>query len=260
MKVFISWSGTTSHKVATALREWLPSVIQAVEPFVSSEDIDRGSRWFTDIGNELEQVHFGILCITPQNLTAPWVLFEAGALSKSMGQAHVTPLLIGVKNADLTGPLAQFNTTSIKQEDILKLVQTINKQLKESALPDKTLDKVFEKWWPDLEATLLKAAEEANTTRKEKAEPVRSQGDILEELLELTRGISRQIATKTDDIFSIYDEDLDILTKTLINEYVLNNNAGKTAIKIDLSKLVSQLQKLINRTNDSLIDDDNMIQ
>jgi len=203
MKVFISWSGSTSHKVALALRDWLPSVIQAVDPFVSSEDIERGARWFTDIGSELETVNFGILCITPQNLNAPWVLFEAGALSKSMGQSRVTPLLIGVKNSDIEGPLSQFNTTSIDKSEIFKLIKTLNKQLRDSPLPDQAIERAFEKWWPELEGSLEDAVNEANKTRAAKAEPKRSQGEILEEILELTRSISRQVAkTQSSEAFN----------------------------------------------------------
>lgn len=195
MKVFISWSGSTSHKVALALRDWLPSVIQAVEPFVSSEDIERGARWFTDIGSELETVNFGILCITPQNLNAPWVLFEAGALSKSMDQSRVTPLLIAVKNTDISGPLSQFNTTSIDKSDIFKLIKTLNKQLGNSSLPDLAIEKAYEKWWPELEALLEDAVTEVTKNRATKTEPKRSQSEILEEILELTRSISRQVTT-----------------------------------------------------------------
>ena len=41
MKVFISWSGEKSKKIAEVFRDWLPQVIQAIEPFVSFEDIKR---------------------------------------------------------------------------------------------------------------------------------------------------------------------------------------------------------------------------
>lgn len=37
MKVFISWSGQTSHHVAQALYNWFPKVIQTIEPFLSNE-------------------------------------------------------------------------------------------------------------------------------------------------------------------------------------------------------------------------------
>ena len=73
VKVFISWSGDTSLKVAQLLRDWLPYVINAIEPYVSSEDIDKGARWSTDIAKELEDSTFGILCVTRDNLNAPWL-------------------------------------------------------------------------------------------------------------------------------------------------------------------------------------------
>ncbi|MCP4614466.1 MAG: hypothetical protein GY845_37785 [Planctomycetes bacterium] len=76
MKIFISWSGTLSHKVACVLRDWLPSVIQAVEPYVSSEDIDKGARWSTDIAGKLEESSFGIIAVTPENLSAPWSILR----------------------------------------------------------------------------------------------------------------------------------------------------------------------------------------
>lgn len=94
MKIFVSWSGDFSHAVAKALKDWLPNVIQAVEVFLSSEDIAKGSQWFHELGKVLDESSFGILCLTRQNLGAPWVLYEAGALGKHFGQARVVLCLL----------------------------------------------------------------------------------------------------------------------------------------------------------------------
>jgi hypothetical protein len=53
MKVFISWSGPLSRQVAESLKLWVQCVIQAAEPFLSSEDIDKGAVWFGEIGQQL---------------------------------------------------------------------------------------------------------------------------------------------------------------------------------------------------------------
>ena len=125
MKVFISWSGNKSHRVALVFREWLPSVIQSLEPYVSSEDIDKGARWSSDIAKELENSTFGILCVTKENLNAPWLSFEAGALSKTMDKSFVTPFLFDIKRAEVNGPILQFQSTIFDKEDIKKLLQTL---------------------------------------------------------------------------------------------------------------------------------------
>jgi hypothetical protein len=186
MKVFISWSGEMSKSIAEALREWLPYVIQAVEPWLSTEDIDKGARWGSELAQQLEDARVGVICLTPGNLEEPWIHFEAGALSKTIEETFVCPYLFQVEPTDLKGPLVQFQSTKTNKDDTQKLVRTINQALKDEALPDEQLDKAFERWWPDLERCINNIPE-AHT----KIEPTRSDREILEELLELVRRLIR---------------------------------------------------------------------
>ena len=196
MNVFLSWSGSLSHEVAKALAQWIPQVIQAVKPWLSSQDIEKGARWFGDIGATLSSTEFGIICLTASNLTAPWILFEAGALSKSLDQARVCPLLVNVKNADLVGPLTQFNTCGIGRDDMRGLVSTLNARLgPEHKRSDAQLDEAFKVWWPHLEVKLAEAIQTAQQTEaKERSIPKRKADDVLDEILELTRKTTHQLS------------------------------------------------------------------
>jgi hypothetical protein len=155
MKVFISWSGDMSHKIALALGEWLPSVIQAVKPFVSSRDIAAGDRWGDVLAGELEETRFGIICITPFNLRAPWLNFESGALSKTVDHSSVVPLLCGVDRSMVRGPLAQFQSTLFNRDEMQALLCSLNDRLsEESRLSEELLRRTFDLWWPQLDKDL----------------------------------------------------------------------------------------------------------
>jgi len=91
MHVFISQSGPLSKAFAELLATWLPDVIQRVKPWVSSQDIDKGSLRPNEI-NEALSTTVGISCVTQENKDAPWLLFEAGALQKGLTKARVCPL------------------------------------------------------------------------------------------------------------------------------------------------------------------------
>ena len=97
-------------------------------------------------------------------------------------------MLFGVHNTDLVGPLKQFQTTEFEKEDFRKLVSLINAKLGDNGLDTKTLDLVFEKWWPELEAEASKIIEEVDEGEEE---PIRSERDLLEEVLELSRMTAR---------------------------------------------------------------------
>src|SRR5438045_9691418 len=86
MRVFICWSGERSRAVAEALYEWLPLVLQRVEPWMSTNNIEKGSQWRSGLALELENARVGVICLTPENLKSTWLHFEAGALAKKQQQ------------------------------------------------------------------------------------------------------------------------------------------------------------------------------
>lgn len=184
MKVFISWSGKRSKAVAEALRGWVPKVIQSVEPLLSSE-FQVGARWTEDIGKSLEETDFGIICLTPENLEKPWILFEAGALSKRLDTARVCPYLYQLDHSAVEGPLVMFQAARAEKEDTRKLLESINTASKPPLATD-TLNEAFELWWPRLEKQLEKIP-----SQEEGRRPSRSQGELLEEILELVREQAR---------------------------------------------------------------------
>lgn len=187
MKVFISWSGEQSRRYAEAIRDWLPAVLQMVTPYFTPTDIEKGARWSSDIARELESSQVGIICITRDNLHADWILFEAGALSKSLDKSHVCPIIFGMSNTDLSGPLKQFQATEFEKTDFHKLIGLINNKLGDNKLPTRTLETVFEKWWPDLKAKVDQVA----ATVSVPTDPVRSERELIEEILILTRANQR---------------------------------------------------------------------
>jgi hypothetical protein len=155
MRIFISWSGDRSHKVALMFRDMLPLILQYLVPYVSSEDINKGARWSTEIGTELATADFGIVCITKENLGAPWINFEAGALSKSLDKSRVFPFLFDLNRSDVTdGPITQFQSTINEKDDFLKLLKSINASCTAAAMDDSKIESVIDVWWPKIASRL----------------------------------------------------------------------------------------------------------
>lgn len=196
-KVFISWGGDLSKQLAEEVKNWLPSVLQFVKPYFSPDDIEKGTHWESVIASELASSQIGIICLTKDNINRPWILFEAGALSKNFGKAKVCTVLFNVDSTNITGPLTCFQATKFDKADFKKLIKTINETGGDSKLDPKVLDDVFEMWWPQLKDKINKTIKDY---KEESHEEERSERAILEELLELTRMTARRIPRKDEDI------------------------------------------------------------
>ena len=244
MKVFISWSGELSHRVAVLLQDWLQDVIQAIEPYVSSENIDKGSRWLSDISIELENSEFGIICLTPDNISSPWIIFEAGALSKSIERSRVCPFLINLSPNDIVGPLVQFQSCSPNKDDLFKLVRTLNQSLSDDKIDDDKLKRSFNRCWPEFEEKYT----ELSDNTKVQPKTSRSNKEMIEEILQLCRGISQSVQVPVG--FKITEVDKRYLQEKkgekvlrLITNYakerdveIVSGSVGKNIIKINVIK------------------------
>jgi hypothetical protein len=212
MKIFISWSGDVSRYVAEALARWLLDVNHSLSPWVSSRDIQAGAPWWIKLAQQLRDTNFGVICVTRSNLTAPWLLFEAGALAKQVeGLANsmssgddysvVCPYLIGgLRSADVPqGPLSQFQHAEATEAGTLFLLKSINSVLAKAepgnGYDDAWLRRAFERWWPDLRDQLTALPSKELVTG-----PVRPQQEIIEETLALVRELVRRtVAADRDD-------------------------------------------------------------
>lgn len=163
MKVFISWSGERSKEIGNLLSGWLQCVLQAIRPWISCKDIDRGSLWFSEITEQLKDVSLGIICLTKENKERPWILFEAGALAKGLNSNRVCTFLIDLQPQDVKDPLAQFNHTLPNKDNLYKLVSTLNNSLGPEKLDPSVLEKVFETYWPQFNKKFNEIIEETDS-------------------------------------------------------------------------------------------------
>lgn len=188
LKIFISWSGLLAQGVTTALKSWLPELLD-VEPWASHEDIDAGSRWGQDITTQLDASSFGVIVVTATNQHAPWLNFEAGALSKRFGteaKTYVAPVLVDLASStDVTGPVAQFQMNRLDKPGMENVIKTITKVV---AADWTYVGKRFERSWDEFNAAIEEVKAAASNIAKV---PSRTPDDLLKEILATVRDLRR---------------------------------------------------------------------
>lgn len=211
MKIFISWSGEDSKQIALQLKVWLKKLLQATEPWMSDEDIQPGTRWSERISLELRASDFGIICVTPQNRTSEWIHFEAGALSMAMKDTErkVVPLLIGFEErGDLQrSPLGLFNAVRFVEEDMWKLVLTLNAELEDS-LDGTYLRELFDYYWPKFVVEVEALRDAAGAPKPPKKSPAEMTEQILETVLDIQHRQQLQSASMGTPTWALSENDL----------------------------------------------------
>ncbi|MCL6263735.1 toll/interleukin-1 receptor domain-containing protein [Craterilacuibacter sp. RT1T] len=241
MKVFLSWSGQRSKEVANLLSDWLCCVIQASRPWISTRDLDRGSLWFGEINDQLKDTTVGIICLTQENKTRPWILFEAGALAKGLTTSRVCTLLVDLEPKDIEDPLAQFNHTFPTRESVLGLVKTLNSTLSANGLDSRILEQVFDTYWPQFEKRF---AEILSSTDAQPPSKPRPKEDVLGEILENTRILNSRIRKLEHETERSRMRELDMPTSMLHKQAIEMAKAGMP-IDMLVDRFSSRLPKVV---------------
>ena len=193
MKVFISWSGATAKEMARLLKNHLQYLFDNIEIWFSDEAIGAGERGLNLIEEQLSETNVGIICITPSNQTAPWVNFEAGALSKNSKISRVMPVVFGMEYKDMVnGPLKSFQVSQMDEDGIQNVVLSIHSLIK-SNRDRNMLIEMHHTFWPKTQELLDKI-------------------DLSEEA---SHQQPRPLEDKVDEILSNYSAERELVTDVL---------------------------------------------
>jgi hypothetical protein len=148
MNVLLSWSKQKSRVAASALHEWLPTVIPGIEPWMSSKDIAKGREWFNELQGVLKQTRICIICLTIENVRSPWIYYETGAIATNGPDVLICPYLIGIGPSMLAdGPLGKWQCTTADREDTWELIKSLNENALDSKHDPVLLEGNFQTRW-----------------------------------------------------------------------------------------------------------------
>lgn len=126
-RVFISWSGDLSKEIALLVADQIEDMFDVVKPWVSDKNIALGQKNIGVIFDELQNATAGIFLLTRQTQSAPWINFEAGALSMTSdnGERAVIPVLIDFEMREFEGPLRNFQGRKLDESGWTDVVKTL---------------------------------------------------------------------------------------------------------------------------------------
>ncbi len=127
-ELFISWSGKHSKIIASHLKTTLEEIFgnEDFSVFMSEKDIESGTEWFRIIKNHLTNSSCAIIVLTKENTSAPWVLFESGAMAINHEDKRVIPILFEV-DIEEKSPLSHYNHIKFSKDGFEKMILDIKK-------------------------------------------------------------------------------------------------------------------------------------
>jgi TIR domain len=128
LKVFISWS-KNSRGVGKAVSDAVNEIFAPVVTTFISQEIRAGSRALEEIDDALDDTDFGIICLTRSNQTEQWINYEAGALSRQVGdkRKRMGVFLIDFDSVDeVNSPMNIFQCKRSTLDEFSDLMKSLN--------------------------------------------------------------------------------------------------------------------------------------
>jgi hypothetical protein len=174
-------------------------VVQAVEPWLSDHDIEAGAQWTPELMAKLQSVRFAIVCVTAENRESSWIHFEAGLVAKAITTNRVCPVLFGLTQADITGPLTLFQMKEVADRgDMLSFALAVNNNL-EKPRKEPKVQTAFDAFWEKLQVGLNEIGPPPQVP------PRRDPLEVAEETLLLLREQYKVVAEQSATLSRIED-------------------------------------------------------
>lgn len=131
-RAFISWSGEKAKMCSDFLSELLNRIFEENDVIFYSRHIVDGRMWIQEIDKALKESKIGIILVTREDISRPWLNFEAGALYASKQDSLVIPVFIDIEDrvALAEHPLRLFQSrVHFDLEGIMHLFGVLYKEM-----------------------------------------------------------------------------------------------------------------------------------
>ena len=166
IKVYIAWSGETSKEVASILKSWLPLMNSHIEVFVSGTDVPLGADWRDNLLQTRAACDCAIFCCTQDNISSPWLCFEAGQMSAA--EKHLYFMMFDTLPVQIKTPtpLRMFPFFTFEKEGLRSVAYDLNRLCGKWQIPPETFDPMFDGLYP----TVKKMLAQVRDSRKERSQ------------------------------------------------------------------------------------------
>ena len=152
MKLFISWSGERSQKVAEVVKEWVQTLFpKGIDVWLSSENMIPGRLSMPKIIKALKTSDYGIFCFVKDNCKSSWMMFEAGAISKQSDAAEAEGLYGIIFDGTIEDfrrtPFEQLQLTVFDKKSLDKMFKSINTKMGQAKIEEHILSKNVDTTW-----------------------------------------------------------------------------------------------------------------